>query len=105
MAAALALGVHMDSKKRGLSVFLDVEAHQKFLKMASNTELQKELQCEVNTLDIYKEQFEKLHRDFLRQERANTHLGYENESLKRQLACLRSNRDKRDNPSRLPAAS
>ena len=47
MAAALALGIHMDNKQKrkasALSVFLNVETQRKFMKMASNVELQKEL--------------------------------------------------------------
>ena len=46
--AALALGVHMDNKQRGLKVFLDVEAHQKFLKVATNSTLTRELEFAAN---------------------------------------------------------
>ena len=43
----MALGIHLDSKQerraRAMDVFLNVEMQRKFMKMASNVELQKEL--------------------------------------------------------------
>ena len=68
MALAIEMNNRMKRKAKAMGVFFNTETQKKFLKMASNVELQKELQSEVNTLDIYKEQFEKLHHDFLRQD-------------------------------------
>ena len=85
-AAQMALAIEMDNRMKrkaaAMGVFLNVETQKKFLKMTSNVELQKELHREVNTLDIYREQFEKLHCDFLLKDQQNIDLERENEWLR-----------------------
>ena len=80
MAAAIPLGkilIENDLKKerkrkaQAIGVFLNVETQRKFMKMASNVELQKELHREVHTLDIYREQLEKLHCGMLLKDQQN----------------------------------
>ena len=85
-AAQMTLAIEMDNRMKrkatAMGVFLNVETQKKFLKMTSNVELQKELHREVNTLDIYREQFEKLHCDFLLKDQQNIDLERENEWLR-----------------------
>ena len=81
MALAIEVNNRMKRKAAAMGVFLNVETQKKFLKMASNVELQKVLQQESNTLDIYKKQFEDLHCDFLRKDRENEWLRGKNGRL------------------------
>ena len=90
-AAQMALAIEMNNRMKrnaaAMGVFLNVETQKKFMKMASNVELQKELQCGSNTLDIYRDQFENLHSDFLMKDQENINLQRETKRLQEQVEC------------------
>ena len=93
-AAQIALGIEMDNRMKrkaaAMGVFLNVETQKKFMKMASNVQLQTELKLEENTCDIYRNQFEQLHRDFLLKESLCTTLERRNARLERESEMHRN---------------
>ena len=100
MAAAMALGIEMEKKRKAaqmsataVSFFLDHEGHKKFLRAATNQELEIENTVLKATVEQYEEESDYLHNTVLKAERGEHSSDLRCEELKRELDYVKRDRD------------